>query len=377
MVNHTDAAANATMDTPFLGAPGAEAWLAPLAVAFGGLLAGVVLARVLVGLARKGAERTETDLDDVLVAALGRPVVWLVTLGSLSVAAGLAPLDDDALGPTRTLLRLASLAVLGIVGARVVLAILTREAKRRPSLRAVAPLVRRAVASVFALVVLLMGLEALGYSITPVLTTMGLAGLAFALALQDTLGNFFAGLHLQADRPIREGDYIKLVEENIEGYVDRIGWRSTRIRQLANNLVIIPNSKLADALVVNYYLPEPRMSLLIPVSVPYGVDTRRVEALLVDEAKRAAKDVPGLLETPEPFVRFIPGYGASSLDFTVICQVREYVDQYLAQHELRHRFLGRLAAEGISMPFPTRTLHVVGAEARPQAALDGEARRVL
>ena len=169
---------------------------------------------------------------------------------------------------------------------------------------------------------------------------------AVAIALQDTLGNFFAGLYINADRPIRIGDYIRL-ENGQEGYVDKIGWRSSHIRALQNNTIVVPNSKLAQTIITNFHLPEKPMALLIPVSFSYDVDPQRVEEILVGEAKKAVGEVEGLLGHPEPFIRFIPGFGDVSLGFTLICQVREFVDQYWVQHELRKRILKRFEKEGM------------------------------
>lgn len=200
-------------------------------------------------------------------------------------------------------------------------------------------------------------LTVLGISITPLITALGVGGLAVALALQDTLANLFAGIHILMERSIRVGDFVKL-ESGQEGYVEDITWRTTRIRMLPNNMVIIPNSKLSQSIVTNYYLPEKRMSLLIPIGVSYGADPEHVEKVLVEEAKNAVGQIPGLLGDPEPFVRFIPGFGDSSLDFTLICQVQEFVDQYFAQHDLRKRIFKRFRKEGIEIPFPHRTVYV-------------------
>jgi small-conductance mechanosensitive channel len=100
------------------------------------------------------------------------------------------------------------------------------------------------------------------------------------------------------------------------------------------------------------------MSLLIPVCVSYSSDPEKVEAVLLQETSKAVGEVPGLLGEPAPFVRFIPGFGESSLDFTLICQVGEFVDQYLVQHELRKRILRRFREEGIEIPFPHRTVYL-------------------
>ncbi|HEY3197861.1 MAG TPA: mechanosensitive ion channel family protein [Nitrospirales bacterium] len=200
-------------------------------------------------------------------------------------------------------------------------------------------------------------LSGLGVSITPILTALGVGGLAVALALQETLSNFFAGLHLLMDKPLRVGDFVKL-ESGQEGYVEDIGWRTTRIRMLPNNMVIIPNNKITQSILTNYYLPDPRMAVLIPVSVSYDVDPDQVERVLVDETTQAIGHLPGLLPEPAPFVRFIPGFGTYSLDFTLICQVGEFTDQFLVQHELRKRILRRFKAEHIEIPYPQRTVHL-------------------
>lgn len=100
------------------------------------------------------------------------------------------------------------------------------------------------------------------------------------------------------------------------------------------------------------------MSLLIPVSVNLNSDPERVENILVEEASNALETVPGLLRDSAPFVRFIPGFGQFSLDFTLICSVKNYVDQYLVQHELRKRIYKRFRDEGIEFPVPQRDVHV-------------------
>jgi len=96
----------------------------------------------------------------------------------------------------------------------------------------------------------------------------------------------------------------------------------------------------------------------VAVSVGYDSDPDRVEALLADEAKRAAGEVAGLLAEPPPLAYLSPGFGPYSLDFTLSCHVTSFVDQYAVQHELRKRILRRLRAEGIDMPYPIRTVEL-------------------
>lgn len=127
---------------------------------------------------------------------------------------------------------------------------------------------------------------------------------------------------------------------------------------LPNNMVVIPNSKLAQSVVTNFYLPDKRMAVQIPVSVSYSSDPETVERLLLDEAKKAVGNVPGLFPEPEPACRFIPGFGQSSLDFTLVCHDQEFADQYPVQHELRKHVFRRFKQEGIEIPFPHRTVYL-------------------
>jgi small-conductance mechanosensitive channel len=311
------------------------------------------------------ARRRGRETADLFWHALRLPsVLWCAVLG-LYAGVGAATLPPRLAGRVETVLQALIIVSVTLTAANLLAALVSRFGERRTIAVGVTGLAQT-VARVTALVVgglILLG--QLGISIAPVLTALGVGALAVALALQDTLSNLFAGIHLLADRPIRVGDFVRL-DAGVEGFVVDIGWRSTRIRMLPNNLVVVPNAKLAQSMITNYNLPEPRMALLIPISVSYGADPDHVERVLVDEATKAAADVPGLLGEPAPFVRFIPGFGSSSLDFTLICQVETFVDQYLAQHELRKRILQRFRAEAIEIPFPIRTVELRRLDGKPR-----------
>jgi len=214
------------------------------------------------------------------------------------------------------------------------------------------------LAQVTALVLgLLLLLSVEDVRVTPILTALGVGGLAVALAMQDTLSNLFAGFYIAVAGQMRLNDYIKL-SSGEEGYVSDIGWRSTAIRSLGNSLIIVPNSKLAQTIVTNYHLPERRMSASLQVNLPYDVDPDKVEHMLVEIATAGTKDIAGLLADPAPSVSFDPGFGESSLGFTLNFQIAEFSQQYGIRHELRKRILRRLRQEGIAIPFPTREIHI-------------------
>ncbi|MDD5450417.1 MAG: mechanosensitive ion channel family protein [Desulfovibrionales bacterium] len=303
------------------------------------------------------AERSHTKIDDLIVHSLRTPsVYWCIAIG-LYLGFGISELPAKYVSYISK-----AIHVILILSATIAAANLAGQAFRNYIEKSAIPipttgLVHGILKGTILIVGFLIILTTLGISIAPLLTALGVGGLAVALALQDTLSNLFAGVHILLEKSVRIGDFVRL-ENGQEGYVEDITWRTTRIRMLPNNMVVIPNSKLSQSIVTNYYLPEKRMSLLIPVSVSYSSDPEKVESVLIEEAKKAVGEIPGLLADPEPFVRFIPGFGDSSLDFTLICQVQEFVDQYLAQHELRKRIFKRFKEEGIEIPFPHRTVYL-------------------
>ncbi len=306
---------------------------------------------------RKWSERAETKLDDIAIESFRVPsFYWCIAIG-LYFGIAVSELPEKYIHYSTRLIDIIIIFSITIAAANVAGRVFRNYVRKSnlpiPTTGLAYGILKGTIIGIGLLIIL----SVLGISITPLITAFGVGGLAVALALQDTLSNLFSGIHILMEKTIRVGDFIRL-ETGQEGYVEDITWRTTRVRMLPNNMVVIPNSKLAQSIVTNYYLPEKKMSLLIQIGVSYSEDPERVEAVLVDEAKKAVGQVPGLLGDPEPFVRFIPGFGDSSLDFTLICQVQEFVDQYLAQHELRKRIFKRFRKEGIGIPFPHRTVYL-------------------
>jgi small-conductance mechanosensitive channel len=240
--------------------------------------------------------------------------------------------------------------------AKVLGIFLRRVGQRNPGMERVTNPASMVVRVLFVILAVTIILEHYHISLTGIWTTLGVGSVAVALALQETLSNLFAGLYLLADRPVNLGDYIRL-DSGQEGYALHIGWRSTTIRTLAGNIVFVPNSTMAKAVITNYSLPAPMISVGIPVRVSYGSDPARVEKALLDVTREASRDgLAGLLLDPPPSVSLSPGFGESSLDFSLYVNVRQFEDQFSVQSELRKRILARFAQDGIRMPYPTRTL---------------------
>lgn len=329
----------------------------PVLVFSSTVIIGWIIKRVLFRAMHGWARKTETRWDDILVYAISGPfMIWMVILG-LHLALQSSALPEKVTGLiSRSLLVLLVISLM-IIASRLAESFIRHYGGRMrgtlPVTSLTHNLLRLAVVAIGSLILL----DLFGISITPLLTALGVGGLAVALALQDTLSNLFAGFYIGIAGHVRPGDYIKL-DSGEEGYVTDITWRSTTIKTLGNNLIITPNAKLAQAIVTNYHLPDKTMAARLQVSVSYDTDIEKVESILVEEAKKGAENIPGLLAEPEPVARFSPGFGASSLDFTLHFHAAEFDDQFLIQHELRKRIFKRFRSEGIEIPFPIQTVHL-------------------
>jgi small-conductance mechanosensitive channel len=229
---------------------------------------------------------------------------------------------------------------------RIAVAAVTEYAARNPAVYPALGVVRGIVRIGVTVLALIMALESLGVPVAPLLTTLGIGSLAVALALQDTLANFFAGLHLLADRPVRPGDYIK-VHDGEEGFVETIGWRSSRLRTTKNNIVVVPNQKLSQAILTNFHLPVTNVTMTVALTLASDADPESVDKILNDELGRAVAEIPEA-RGGKPNVRLI--------DVTDVGQVwqctfdaKDVEAQALAGHEVRKRLLARLRREKITL----------------------------
>jgi small-conductance mechanosensitive channel len=334
-----------------------QSWLASLLVVLGSLAALLLFRKLLFGMLHRVSRRTQTRVDDLLAAGLRFPSLFLVIVLSVYIGIRLTDLPESWFAFATKGMHLSIILTITMGLANVsdrLLAYFLKQVKLPISVTSLFLAVVKAVIYVIGVLIIL---NYLGISIAPLITALGVGGLAMALALQDTLSNLFAGIHIMAEQAIRVGDFVRL-ESGQEGYVEDISWRTTRIRTLPNNMVIVPNNKLSQSVITNYYLPEQKMVLQLPVNVSYASDPDHVERVLLEEARKALAEVPGLLADPAPSVRLLPGFGESSLTFSLLCHIREIADQNPVMNELNKRILKRFRQEGIEFPYPTRTVHL-------------------
>ncbi|HET6463887.1 MAG TPA: mechanosensitive ion channel family protein [Candidatus Krumholzibacteria bacterium] len=316
------------------------------------MIAGFIVERILVSSIRKFAATTEGKIDDVIADAIKGIARWVFLLIGLYYAIPFLPIPESMDKEITVGFRIAVLVVAVIVVSRFASGIAAHYAHRLlPSSVSMAKVVVNVAVLTIGLLVIF---QTMGIAIAPIITALGVGGLAVALALQDTLANFFAGINILATKQIRPGDYIRL-DGGQEGVVYDVSWRTTTLRVPRNQFIIVPNTKLAQAIVSNFNVNEHALSLPVTVSVTYGSDLAKVERLAKEAANDVVKRVEGSLPDSEPTIRFHT-FADLGIRFDVIIRAKEYTDQGLLRHELIKALQARFTAEGVEIPSPFHTM---------------------
>jgi small-conductance mechanosensitive channel len=322
----------------------------PLALA----LLGWVFQKIVLSRLRKSSERRGAFIGSALASSLqGWIIVWAALVG-LAVTLKFVSIPPQTLALFQKIISLTFISSSVIFLVRFSMRIIGHFAGQVSGVPT--GILKAIVAILFYILGGLIILDYLGISITPVITALGVGGLAVALALQDTLANLFAGIHILMTKKVRPGDYIQL-ESGQEGYVLDITWRNTTVKALANNLIIIPNSRLSASILTNFHLPDKETAVLFQVGVSYNSDLPKVEETTVAVAREIMAEIPGGVQQFAPVIRFHT-FGDSGIQFTVVLRAHEFVNQYLLKHEFVKRLLERYRKEGIEIPYPVRTVYL-------------------
>jgi small-conductance mechanosensitive channel len=326
-----------------------------LACIIGGVIIGIIMEKILLVRLKKFASRTKWQGDEIIINALQGLVILWFGIGGIYAALAYLPLKPSLSGLINKILVVVLILTATIVVAKVVGGLLKLHGEKTATIPSASLLINIARIFIVAIGILII-LQSLGISVTPLITALGVGGLAVALALQPTLSNLFAGIQIILSKQLEVGDYVEL-DSGQRGYVTDISWRNTKIREIPNNIVVVPNAKLADAIVTNYNQPQKELSFSVQCGVAYDSDLEKVETIAIDVAKQVLKEVQGGQSEFEPFVRY-QSFGDSSINFTVFMRVKEYVNQFLAKHEYIKALHRRFNKEGINIPFPIRTVYL-------------------
>lgn len=304
------------------------------------------------------ARKTTTKLDDIFVRSADFPLTLFIFTSGAVVIEKFLPVVSNLEMTNYFVIILKAVTIIAAVifVDRFLNALIKEYSHTVEILKTSGGIARVFVRAVVIGLGLMILLDSFGVSITPLLASLGIGSLTVALALQPTLENLFSGIQLITDKPILPGQFVKL-ESGEEGYVHKIGWRSTWVRMLPNNMVIVPNKMLVNSKIINYYYPDKELVVLVEVGVHYASDLEHVERVTMEVGREVMKNVQGGVKEFEPFIRYHT-FADFSINFTVILRAKEFVDNYLIKHEFIKRLNKRYTAEGIVIPFPIAALNI-------------------
>ncbi|MTJ47439.1 mechanosensitive ion channel family protein, partial [Dolichospermum sp. UHCC 0259] len=278
-------------------------WIIPFVFILAGLLAGLVGEKVIFRKLKTFVTKKQIPGSEIIFQSLHRMTfVWFVVTGFFWAILS-SPLKPDIANVLQKVLTIILLYSVTLVLARLADGFVTLFVQRTEGFPT-SLLSNLAKVAVLILGTLIL-LQTVGIEITPIITTLGVGGLAVGLALQDTLANLFSGFYLVMSKQVRTGDYVKLDDGN-QGYVTDITWRNTTIREISNNVIIVPNSKLASAIFTNYHLPAKEITLTMNIGVSYNSDLDLVERVTIEVAKEVMQEIaPELIKngSTAPFMK--------------------------------------------------------------------------
>lgn len=342
-----------------IGALPAPPWLLVLCAVTAVACVIVVIKRIILVRLLRITDQTPYRYDSLLLRALNLPLTIAVLVGSLFLLDVLLRhygVNESVFNGGSVLFAklLLILAVLLFVD-KFVVGLLHLHGERNTTLRSSRGILVGITRGVVLGLGLLMFMGTLGISITPLLASLGITSLAVALALQPTLENFFSGVQLVMDKPVRVGDFIEL-ESGEQGFVEKIGWRSTWIKMLPNNTVIMPNSVMSQSKIINYFYPNPELSVPVDVGVHYNSDLEFVEKVTLEVAREVLTEHEWGVGDYNTFVVYHT-FDSSSINFTVMLRAQEYYKRFWVKSAFIKALHKRYAKEGIVIPFPIRAIN--------------------
>lgn len=336
-------------------------WVAGLSAALAVILltlsVGWLLKNVVTGALRRLAARTASDLDDKILDLSERPMFRLIRTVGFYIAVRELPLSEE-LGTAATGVLLIILVWVTVrVATQIAVALLMAyaqrvgdEVSRQRFARDYVPLLTKVCGTLFVLLGLVAVLHHFHQDVSSVVAALGIGGLAISFAAKETLGNMFAGFTILVDRPFRPGDRIRLASGEV-GDVVEVGTRSTRVRLVDQNMLIVPNAELVNTRVVNFNYPTHATRAQLDVTIAYGSDLERAKAIVLDAVK-------GQPEVTEPPAVLFTAFGDSGLLVSAFYVVPDFVSGGAVQDRVRTQVYREFTAAGIKIPYPTRELIV-------------------
>ncbi len=329
-------------------------WQVSLSIIIGFLILGLIFKYIVHSKLKKMVEASKWQGDDILILVIESQIVlWFLLCGLFLVLNDL-PIEKQYLGYLSKIIIIILIASITHSVAKLILGFFDLWSKEQggglPSTTIFSNIVRITIYTIGLLIIL----DTLNVSIAPMLTALGVGGLAVSLALKDTLSDVFAGLHILLSKKVQPGDFVSLNSGEM-GYIQNISWRNTKMLERANNIIHIPNTKLSSAIIKNYDSGDPSFSVKIPVGIGYDSDLDKVSKVVMEVANTLHSNMEEINKETTPSFKF-RGFGESSIDLAVYFRGNKYGDQNPIIHEFIKKIHQRFTQEGIEIPYPVRTI---------------------
>lgn len=334
-------------------------YILPVIIIFASFVLGYLFEKIVMYRLKRWSDKTEWKGDDVIIASLkGMSKTAFVTAG-IYIALRNEDFSPYVISIVDKALHVTVILLVTIIAARMAVGFVELNTSKLDGIFPASSILKNIIRIVVYVIGGLVILNNLNVPISPILTALGVGGLAVALALQPTLSNLFSGVQIIASKQLVPGDYISL-ESGQEGYVEDITWRYTTIKSPTNNMFIIPNLKIADAIITNYYKPNKEIPVVVGVKIDRSNDLEFVEKIAIEAAKKVIKSNPSGVANFEPLVRFHT-FGDSSIDFNVVVRVKEFADQFPIKHLLVKEIHKQFRDNKIEISYPTRYVKTLNA----------------
>ena len=324
------------------------------------LLARKLITMFVFRAAKRLASRTNTTLDDKLLPALEAPAATFVMLVGIFAALSVLKLRPELdrgidYGSTVAFTLTVFWGLLRGFGAILDHAQEIAHA-RKLGVAAFMPWIKKSLIALFAIIGVLMVIQSLGYNVRALLAGLGIGGLAFALAAQDTLANVFGSIVVAIDQPFKLGEFVQIGPHS--GAVEDIGLRSTKLRRADKSLIIIPNKTVAAEAVTNLARFTRRRTEQV-IGLTYDTTPEKMSAL-VDEIRALLKSDPDV--DPASVMVYFRDFNASSLDIWIVYENPnpDFQKHMTTRQRLNLAIMRLVAARGLEFAFPTQTVHLVG-----------------
>ncbi len=333
--------------------------LIEIGIALGGaFLIGWILKQFLFPLLARFTKRTRWKSDEIIVEQVRGWVIFWFMLGAimyiLPILSDVYPaIDKRVILITRIIGTLYIFSVTWVI-AHIIAGLLEIRSKQDNTILPSTSILGNIVKAMIYVIGFILILQTFGVAIAPLVTALGVGGIAVALALQPTLSNLFSGLQIIASGKMNIGDFVQ-IENGKRGIIHDITWRNTVLKTAENNLIILPNSKMSDSIVENFFLSDKEITFNVTLGVSYDSDLEHVEKVSIDVAKEVLNNHQMGINEFEPFVRFF-NFGDSSIQLSIFLRVKEYADQFLIISDFIKALHQRYNKEKIEIPFPIRTL---------------------